>query len=360
MPTIRKPITSSVASIAIIVKQEMPNIDVALLGATGSVGQRFALELHQHPWFELVSMAASPSKAGQRYGDCVNWMQSEPLPAELADRVLESCRPELPGQIAFSCLDAKIAGDLESSFEKQNWLVVSNTSSHRMNPLVPLVVPEINSDALGLISDRIRDGGAIVTNPNCTTIGLSLALAPLVKTFGVSRAHVVSLQSLSGAGLNGPTAYQSLGNVIPFIDGEEQKLTHETRKVLGDISVSAACNRVPVIDGHTLCVSVELAREATADDLISAWREFKGDPQELRLPSAPTQPTIYLDGDDVPQPRLHAGIEQGMSTIIGRLRPCPHFGWKFVAVSHNTMRGAARGSILLAELCVARGLLPNR
>ena len=329
-------------------------IPVALLGATGSVGQRFALDLLEHPWFELVSIAASDDSAGQLYGDRVNWIQNLPLPRALAKLRLETCRVDLPGQIAFSALDSSVAGVVEAEFRAAGWFVLTNASNHRLDEDVPLVVPEVNAGALELIENRASGIGAIVANPNCTTIALTLALAPLAREFGVSRVHVVSLQALSGAGLGGPTGNEALGNVLPFIEGEEAKLETETSKILGGLSVTAACTRVPVLDGHTLCVSVEFEREASRSEVLGAWRNFRGEPQERRLPSAPAHPTLYLADENSPQPRLHADLENGMATTIGRLRVCPHYGWKFVAVGHNTLRGAARGSILLAELCLAR------
>lgn len=331
-------------------------IPVALLGATGSVGQRFALDLLEHPWFELVSVAASEDSAGELYGDRVHWIQSQPLPPALARLRLETCRVDLPGQIAFSALDSSAAGVVESEFRAAGWFVLTNASNHRLDKDVPLIVPEVNGGALELVESRTAGTGAIVANPNCTTIALTLALAPLAGQFGVKRVHVVSLQALSGAGLGGPTGNETLGNVLPFIEGEEAKLEQETVKILGELSVSAACTRVPVLDGHTLCVSVELERQASRSELIEAWRSFQSEPQERRLPSAPAHPTLYLDDENAPQPRLHADLENGMATSIGRLRECPHYGWKFVAVGHNTLRGAARGSILLAELCLARGI----
>ncbi len=271
---------------------------------------------------------------------------------------LESCHPDLPGRIAFSALDSQVAGPIESEFAAQGWLVLTNAAPHRLDDDVPLIVPEVNAGALAIAGKRTANSGLIVANPNCTTIALCLALAPLEQAFGLNRVHLVSMQALSGAGLHGPSGVETLGNVIPEIPGEEEKLERESRKILGDVSVSATCTRVPVVDGHTLCVSVELQKQPTEEELIAAWRDFRGEPQERQLPSAPSRPTIYFHERHFPQPRLHAGIENGMATAIGRLRPCPHYGWKFVAVSHNTYRGAARGSILLAELCLARDVFP--
>ncbi len=330
-------------------------IPVALFGATGSVGQRFVLLLERHPWFELVHVCASAESSGRRYGDAVRWIQAEPIPARIASMKLERCDPRVECPLVFSALDASAAESLERAAALAGRFVVSNAKSHRMHPSVPLLVPEVNPESLDLLSGQPFGPGAIVTNPNCSTLGLVLALKPLADRFGVARVHVVTLQALSGAGLDGPTGYAASGNVIPFIADEEEKLASETRKILGEVEVSAACNRVPVVDGHTLCVSVELERPAQLADLRDAWEGFRGTPQELALPSAPARPTIFLDGPDSPQPRLHLELEKGMATVIGRLRPCPLFGWKFVALTHNTLRGAAGGAILAAELALADG-----
>jgi aspartate-semialdehyde dehydrogenase len=234
---------------------------------------------------------------------------------------------------------------------------------------VPLVIPEVNPDHLDLLGHRASRRGGILTNPNCSTIGLVLALAPIVRSHGVKRVHVVTMQALSGAGIPGVSGMNVIDNVLPFIRGEEEKLEVEARKILGqldgerlveaDLLVSAQCNRVPVIDGHMECVSVELERPALAEELVLAWNEFRAEPQERGLPSAPAHPTIYLEDEDAPQPRLHRDLERGMATVIGRLQPCRALDWRFVALSHNTLRGAAGGAILLAELAVARGLLPD-
>ncbi len=327
-------------------------IPVAVLGATGSVGQRFVELLERHPWFELARVAASAESAGRAYGDAVRWVQDAPLPEHAARLVVEECGPAIDCPLVFSALDASVAGPIERAFADAGRFVVSNAKSHRMDPSVPLLVPEVNPDALDLLEQQ--EHGALVANPNCTTIGLVLALKPLADLFGVRRVHVVSLQALSGAGLGGPSALEMTDNVIPYIEGEEEKVAAETRKILGNVTVSATCNRVPVVDGHTLCVSVELEREATHDDIVRAWQEFRGAPQELGLPSAPERPTIYLGEPDAPQPRRHRNTGNGMTAVIGRLRPCPLLGWKFVALTHNTLRGAAGGAILGAELALVR------
>ncbi len=342
-------------------------IPVAVMGATGSVGQRFVQLLVDHPWFELRAVCASAHKVGRTYGEAVQWLGAEPLPPEIAELRLGPVSPPPDAELVFSALPPEVAGPVEVECAEAGRLVVSNAASHRMDAGVPLVIPEVNPDHLELLGRRGPGGGGIITNPNCSTIGLVLALAPIARAYGVKRAHVVTLQALSGAGLPGVSAMHVIDNVLPFIRGEEDKLEVETRKILGrladdrlvesDLAVSAQCNRVPVLDGHMLCVSVELEREAQADELVAIWNAFRGEPQERGLPSAPARPTIYLEDEDAPQPRLHRDLERGMATVIGRLRPCSALDWRFVALSHNTLRGAAGGAVLLAELALARGLL---
>ena len=254
---------------------------------------------------------------------------------------------------------------MEEAYAAAGCLVVSNAKSHRMDPDVPLLVPEVNADHLGLLAHQTYGSGGIVTHPNCSTIGLVLALKPLHAAFRVRRVHVVTLQAVSGAGLPGVSSIQALDNVIPFIAGEEEKMEQETRKILGrlvdgavepaDVVVGAQCNRVPVVDGHTLCVSVELEEEPALDRVREAWEAFTGEPQRLGLPSAPPKPVLYVGGDDVPQVRLHRDAGLGMASTVGRLRRCPLLRYKFVTVSHNTIRGAAGGSLLCAEMAVAGG-----
>ena len=342
-------------------------IPVAVLGATGTVGQRFVALLAGHPWFELAAVAASPRNAGRPYGEAVHWVQTTTLPERAAAMTLVEAAPPIDAPLVFSALGAEIADQIETAFAEAGALVVSNASSHRMDPDVPLVVPEVNADHLGLLAAQPFERGGIVTNPNCSTIGLVLALAPLHRSFGVTRAHVVTLQALSGAGMPGVASLEALDNLIPFIRGEEEKLAAETRKLLGTLQgervaeaqvvVSPQCNRVAVLDGHTECVSVELERSATREELLAVWEGFRGPPQELDLPSAPARPTRYLADPAAPQPRLHRDLDRGMACAIGRLAPCAALQWKFVCLSHNTLRGAAGGALLLAELAVARGHL---
>jgi aspartate-semialdehyde dehydrogenase len=344
-------------------------IKVAVLGATGSVGQKFVTLVTEHPWFELVALTASDRSAGKRYGESVRWVQSSPLAELAAGMDLLRSEPTFEAQLVFSALDADVAGEIESAFAARGALVVSNAKSHRMDADVPLVVPEVNPEHLALARSSRYRPGAIVTNPNCSTIGLTMALKPLWDRFGVRRVFVVTMQAVSGAGLPGVASYEILDNVIPFISGEEEKMERESRKILGrfsdgevreaDISISAQCNRVPVLDGHMLSVSVALETKATLEDVRKAWTSFTAEPQSRNLPTAPRNPIHYLASESSPQPRLHRDLERGMAVAVGRLRPCTLLDFKFTALSHNTMRGAAGGALLLGELLAARtGLGP--
>ncbi|MCA8981601.1 MAG: aspartate-semialdehyde dehydrogenase [Planctomycetes bacterium] len=338
-----------------------------LLGATGSVGQRFARLLEHHPWFELTTLCASERSTCRAYREVARWVQDAPIPERFAERRVESCAPDdhaWPAgdpPLVFSALDADVAGPLESAWAQRGALVVSNASSHRMTRGVPLVVPEVNPEHLELAPAR---GGRVLCNPNCTTIGLSLVLAPLVREFGVEAVQLTSLQAVSGAGLDGPSAFEMLGEVVPLITGEEEKLERETRVIFGecaggvlrprDAFVRATCTRVPVVDGHTLSISVRLTRPTDEPELCAALEGFRGLPQQLGLPSAPERPLRFLDDSDPPRPRRDAARFGGMTTILGRLRRRSAREWDLVALTHNTLRGAAGGALLLAELAVAR------
>jgi aspartate-semialdehyde dehydrogenase len=344
-------------------------IPVAVLGATGSVGQRFAALLADHPWFTVAFLAASERSAGLPYRQAVRWVQPTPLPERLAEMPVVACRPDAVGEcrLAFSALGSAVAEETEAAFAGAGCLVVSNARSHRMHPLVPLVVPEVNPEHLDLAARQRFGAGRILTNPNCSTIGLTLALKPLVDAFGVEACHVVTMQALSGAGLTGVPGMQVPDNIIPYIAGEEEKFENEAAKILGrlddegiapySLPISAHCNRVPVSDGHTECVSIRLGAPATPEQMVEAWTSFAGEPQQRELPSAPRPVIHYLTQPDAPQPRLHRDLGAGMAISIGRLRPCPLLDYRFVTLSHNTVRGAAGGSILLAELAMARGLI---
>jgi aspartate-semialdehyde dehydrogenase len=340
-------------------------IPVAVLGATGVVGQRLVQLLHGHPWFEVVALAASERSAGRRYGEACAWRLEVPMPREVAGMTVREATPDLAAAIVFSALDAKVAGPIERACAAAGLLVVSNAACHRMDPDVPLLVPEVNPEQLELISvqrDRRGWSGAIVTNPNCSTATLVLALAPLARRFGLEQVVVTTLQAVSGAGYPGVASLDILANVFPHIPGEEEKIESETRRILGTldaphpVAVSATATRVPVLDGHCLSVSVRLTEPASEPDVHAALAEFAGEPQRLRLPSAPARAVVVRDEPDRPQPRMDAGTERGMSTVVGRLRRCAAAHWRFVAVGHNTVRGAAGAALLNAELLVARGL----
>jgi aspartate-semialdehyde dehydrogenase len=340
-----------------------------VLGATGSVGQRFISLLSRHPWFEIAALTASERSAGKPYGEAVSWLQEEPLPPEIAAMEVLPTAPPLPCRMLFSALDSTAAQEAEPLLARAGHFVVSNAKSHRMGADIPLVVPEINPGHLALLDHQSFGEGALVTNPNCSTIGLVLALKPLFDAFGIRRAHVVTLQALSGAGVPGVPSLAALDNVVPFIGGEEDKVENEPRKILGrfaegaiepaEMTISAQCNRVAVIDGHLECVSLELGRRASLEEVEAALEGFRGLPQELGLPSAPEHPVLLTREPDRPQPRLDRGRGAGMSATVGRLRPCPLFDYKFVVLSHNTLRGAAGGALLVAELALAMGRVPG-
>ncbi len=342
-------------------------IQVAILGATGSVGQKFISLLSNHPWFEIAEVAASERSAGKLYKQAVNWILSTPLSDEVANLVVKECEPNLKSKIVFSGLDSGVAGPIEEAFAKNGYIVVSNSKNHRMDKDVPLLVPEINADHLELIKTQKYNGGCIVTNPNCSTIGMAIALKPLYDNFGLEEVNVVTMQALSGAGYPGVASLDIIDNVIPYISGEEPKLESEPLKILGhfrknhiqdeDFRISAQCNRVAVIDGHLECVQVKLKKKATKEEIIKIWRNFSADPQKYNLPTAPLHPIYYFDEDKYPQPRIHRDIDKGMAVSVGRLREDKLFDYKFVVLSHNTNRGAAGGAILCAELMKAKGYI---
>ena len=348
---------------------------VGILGATGTVGQRFIQLLSTHPWFEVAWLAASERSAGKRYAEACRWQLDTPIPAHIGEMVL---RPNTPAgstvslpRVIFAALDADVARDLEPLFVEAGCAVISNSSAFRMTPDVPLVVPEVNADHLDLIATQAHKsatGGYLVTNPNCSAIGLVLALKPLEERFGIESLFVSTMQAVSGAGYPGVPSLDILGNVVPFIKNEEEKLQEEVGKLLGRYTgsgiqmlpakVSAHCNRVAVVDGHTECVSIKLKKPATREEVLSAWSEFQ--PLHAHhLPSAPEQPVIYNDATDRPQPRLDVMNGHGMSTTVGRLRPCSLLDWKFVLLSHNTLRGAAGAAVLNAEVLAKLDMLPG-
>lgn len=345
----------------------MSQLEVGILGATGVVGQQFIARLHRHPWFRVTWLAASERSEGRSYRDAAPWRLAAPIPDEIAGKTVEACVPGRGPKVVFSSLDASVAGDVERAFAEAGHIVVSNARNFRMDPLVPLLIPEVNADHLALVDEQRREKswpGAIVTNPNCSTIVLAMALAPL-RLFGLRAAVVSTMQAVSGAGYPGVPSLDILGNIVPFIGGEEEKMESETLKILGadggrapfEAVVSAHTNRVPVVDGHTMTVSVDLGSRPSVDEVRAALMSFRGQPQELDLPSAPVPPIVVMDEPNRPQPRLDADRGDGMAVCVGRLRPCPVLGLKFVALGHNTVRGAAGAAVLNAELMQAQGLL---
>lgn len=335
-------------------------IPVGILGATGSVGQMFVNLLQEHPFFEIAELAASERSAEKKYSEAVNWVLAKPLPEKIGNMAVKPCEPNLNCKIVFSGLDSKVAGEIESNFAKNGYIVISNSKNHRMFDDVPLLIPDINPDHLELIKKQKYGKGMIITNPNCSTIGLCMALKPLIDSFGIEAVNVVTMQAISGAGYPGVASLDIIDNVIPYIGDEEGKMETEPLKIFGklsndkiefaDFKISAHCNRVAVVDGHTECVSVKLKKKASKDEIISAWNNYKSEPQNLNLPSAPKQPVHYFEKSNYPQPRIHRNLEKGMAASVGRLRECPLFDYKFVVLSHNTIRGAAGCAILIAEL----------
>lgn len=344
-------------------------IPVGILGGTGMVGQHFVKFLQNHPWFEITWLGASDRSSGKPYREATNWRLDGAMPAAVESITVDDCKPGRAPRLVFSATDASVATEIEQAFAQAGHIVVSNSRNHRMEPDVPLLIPEINPDHLKIIPlQQRRRGwkGQIATNPNCSSMVLALALAPF-KPFGITKVIATTMQAISGAGYPGVASMDIAGNVIPFVGGEEEKMQQETQKILGDFTgdairplaakVSAHCNRVPVVDGHTVATSVALDRKPSLAELIQAIQNFRSVPQERKLPSAPPRPLIYMQEKDRPQPRRDASRERGMATFVGRLRECPVLDYKFVALSHNTIRGAAGAAVLNAELMYSEGLL---
>jgi aspartate-semialdehyde dehydrogenase len=343
-------------------------IEVGILGATGMVGQHFIKFLQGHPWFDLKWLGASDRSAGKKYKDAMTWHLGV-VPETVTDLTVEDSKPGNAPRLLFSAMDAGVATEIERAFAQAGHVVVSNSRNHRMEQDVPLLVPEINADHLKLIPGQQRARGwkgQIVTNPNCSTIVLTMGLAPM-KQFGITRLIVTTLQAISGAGYPGVASMDIMGNVIPFIGNEEEKMQQETQKIMGEFrgdrieplaaKVSAHCNRVAVVDGHTVTVSVEFSSKPSEADLRHAIDHFRAVPQERNLPSAPPRPVIYMEEANRPQPRKDAERERGMAAFVGRLRECPALDYKFVAMGHNTIRGAAGAAVLNAELMHSEGML---
>ena len=351
-------------------------IPVAVLGATGSVGQRFVQLLEHHPWFRLHEVVASERSAGRLYGEAADWRLDTLLPNAAAGLKVKSLGSDLESMLLFSGLDSSVAGEAEDTYANRGAVVVTNSKNHRMDADVPLLLPEINADHIGAIEhQRRRRGGRgyIITNSNCSTMGLALAIAPIELRWGIDQLHVTTMQAVSGAGYNGVSSLAILDNVIPYISGEEEKIEIEPRKILGrwngeafefaPMRISAQTNRVPTIDGHLMTISLSLRNRAgegagaTLSEIREELESFTGEPQRMKLPSAPVKPIHYIDLPDRPQPRLDRDREGGMTVSIGRLRPCPLLDLRMVALVHNTIRGAAGAALLNAELLDAKGLL---
>ncbi len=345
-------------------------IPIGILGATGVVGQRFIQMLEHHPWFEVAWLAASDRSEGKPYAEAARWRLKTAIPSAVAKMRVSPATPEGAPKVIFAALDSAIAAELEPRFAEAGCAVVSNSSALRMQDDVPLVIPEVNAGHIKLIDIqgwRKKSGGYVVTNPNCSAIGLVLALAPLHQRFGLETVMAVTMQAVSGAGYPGVASLDILGNVIPFIKNEEEKMEEETKKLLGQVNgsrvipgafgMSAQCNRVAVEDGHTESVSIRLKTKAKSEEIISSWNSYRAEPQTLKLPSAPERPIVYVEANDRPQPRFDVDMGAGMTTVVGRLRPCSVLDWKFTVLSHNTIRGAAGAALLNAELLKAKGYL---
>ena len=347
----------------------MKQFEVGILGATGMVGQHFIRFLQGHPWFNLTWLGASDRSAGKKLRDATDWRLEGEMPSGIADIVVSDSKPVSAPRLLFSAMDASVATEIEQSFARAGHVIVSNSRNHRMDDDVPLLVPEINPAHLALIPRQQQKrvwSGMIVTNPNCSTIVLTMALAPLAQ-FRIRRVIAATMQAVSGAGYPGVPSLDILGNVVPFIGSEEEKMQQETQKILGSIDkngkaqplaarVSAHCHRVAVLDGHTVSFSVEFEHKPSIAEAQHAIQQFRGLPQERKLPSAPPVPVIYMPQPDRPQPRRDAARENGMSTFVGRLRECPVLDLKGVACGHNTIRGAAGAAVLNAELMMTEGL----
>lgn len=349
----------------------MKKIKVGVLGATGMVGQRFIQLLENHPWFEVTALAASERSSGKSYREAMvgRWKLETPIPQEIGGMEVRECTPDLDCRIVFSAMDSSVAGPVEEDFARAGYVVSSNSKNHRMDPDVPLLIPEVNGDHLEIIpvqKRRLGSGGFIVTNPNCSTIGMALAVAPLHKTYQVEKIVVTTMQALSGAGYPGVASLDIIDNVVPFISGEEAKVETEPQKILGTVKddkfemanmvISASCNRVNVKDGHLESISVSLKTKPTRDALIRTLQEFNP-LQGLGLPFSPPQPIVVRDEDDRPQPRYDRDEGKAMACVVGRIRTCSILDYKFMVLSHNTVRGAAGAAILNAEYMKVKGYL---
>ncbi len=342
-----------------------------VLGATGTVGQRLVQLLADHPWFELTEVAASERSSGKKYSEAVNWHLGSPIPSAAANLIVKGLDPTLDCDFVFSALDSSVAGPAEEEFARAGYPVVSNSKNHRMSPDVPLLIPEVNAAHLDAIpvqqKNRGYGSGFIVTNPNCSTAGLVLVLKPLADAFGLEKMFVVTMQAVSGAGYPGVPSLDILGNVVPFISGEEEKMEAEPQKLLGrwdgsrfveaGIGISAHCNRVPVENGHLECLSISLKKIATLREVREALRNFTVSDELAALPTAVKNPVVVLEEENRPQPRRDVNAGNGMAAVVGRVRECPLLDVKLTLLSHNLLRGAAGAALLNAELLASRGFL---
>lgn len=349
----------------------MRKLRVGILGATGAVGQHLISLLEEHPWFEVTEVAASEKSSGIKYNERRCWRLPTTIPDAVSRLTLKECTPELDCDFVLAALSADVAKEVEYAFAKAGYPVISNSSYYRMKENVPLLIPEINPEHTQLIPRQQREErfhrGYLVTNPNCTTVGLCVALAPLDRLFGLENVFVTTLQAVSGAGYTGLYAVDIADNVIPFISGEEPKVEAEPKKILGridrdrivesDFVISAQCNRVAVEDGHTICVSVRLKKKPSLQELKECFQSFKGLPQEQSLPTAPPHPIVVFDEENRPQPKIDRNLGRGMTVSVGRIRECPLLDYKFVVLVHNLIRGAAGAALLNAELLYSQGLL---
>jgi aspartate-semialdehyde dehydrogenase len=345
-----------------------------VLGATGMVGQRLVKLLADHPWFELTAVAASERSSGKTYADAARWHLEGPVPERARGLVVKDLEPTLDCDFVFSALDSSVAGEAEERFARCGYPVVSNSKNHRMDGDVPLLIPEVNASHVDCIpvqqKNRRYDSGFMVTNPNCSTAGLVLVLKPLADAFGLEKLFVVTMQAVSGAGYPGVPSMDALGNVVPFISGEEEKMEAEPQKLLGKwagnrfidagLGISAHCNRVPVVDGHLECVSVRLKKTATIAEVREALRNFEVSQELAALPTALKYPVVVHDDEDRPQPRKDANAGHGMAAVVGRVRECPLLDVKLTLLSHNLVRGAAGAALLNAELLASRGFLKSK
>ncbi|MCE5293052.1 MAG: aspartate-semialdehyde dehydrogenase [Chlamydiales bacterium] len=341
-------------------------VPVGILGATGSVGQKLLTLIDKHQWFQVTAVSASDKSQGKPYREAAQWRMPVPMPEDVANLLVTAPEPNLPCKIVFSCLDGAIAGEIEQQFAQKGYTVISCARSHRMNPTVPLLIPEVNVQHLELLKEqKFPNRGIIIAKPNCAVIGLMLALRPLQLEFGIEAIQVVTMQSVSGAGFPGVPSMAIFDNIIPYIANEEDRLYEEPQKIFGTINngviepypmkISATCTRVPVTEGHMEVVSVKLKEKASLEQVKRAFKEFSSPLQSLQLPSSPVKAIHYFEEDDLPQTRLQRDLEHGMAVSVGRLRADPVLDYKFVCLSHNTVRGAAGGAILIAELLVKNG-----